>query len=210
MGFLAALKKLGVHWDPSNPLSVELPQEYVDWIDSHPDEWKAMQKKYHDEAMLGIYGPNWRKHKAVERLHFFLHDLIEREWYKKGDPGARESLILACQRQIDLAPRFAQAWREENKAIGDHRFDDETLPGHAGFSRLISLMWKEENFAEAIRLAELASAQGWARKAWKDWEYRAGQKLRNRLLRILKSYKTARRKAEIQERKLQISFHGMR
>ncbi len=167
MGFLRSIKNLQkqakkISVTPG-AISVQLDPEELAWINSHPAEWKAMYKKTEDDEMSRVYGPDWREHKAIERLHFSLHNLIEREWfkYKKGEPGARESLIAACQRQIALGPRFARAWREQNKAIGDHRFDDGWLPHHIGFHKLISLMWREENFAEAFRLADLASAQGW-------------------------------------------------
>jgi hypothetical protein len=92
--------------------------------------------------------------KDVLGLHFTCQALIE-VWYRDRDtlPNALEETIKACQMQISIAPKAAKAFKKE--------YPESPLPGHEGFSLLTLIYEKQGNYAEAIRVAQQASKQGW-------------------------------------------------
>ena len=79
---------------------------------------------------------------------------------RDSDPSALNAAIQACEQQIRLAPRAAQAFRTA--------YPGQPLPSHAGFTQLAIIREKQKNYPDAIRLARLAKEQDWAG----DWEKR--------------------------------------
>ncbi len=100
-------------------LSITFPKEFADWIDAHPQEYEAMCRRIEEEATLEAEGAGWKRRKAICDLHFALLDTIEQEWkrYRAGVPGAREAVVVACERQIKIARLFARAWRHEDRRL---------------------------------------------------------------------------------------------
>lgn len=94
-------------------------------------------------------------------LHFTYQGVIEinsREARK--DPAALSATISACEKQIGIAPLAARALEREYRG--------QPLPGHKGFQELVSIRESQGNYAEAIRTARQALAQGWAGD-WQSW-----------------------------------------
>ncbi len=93
--------------------------------------------------------------------HFTLQQLIEVNYAdRNNDPTAFDTAIRACERQIDLAPKAAKAFRSA--------YPNSPLPSHVGYTQLAIVREKQGNYAEAIRLSRQAHAQGWAG----NWEHR--------------------------------------
>jgi tetratricopeptide (TPR) repeat protein len=94
--------------------------------------------------------------------HFVLLAAIQ-VYYKERDvlPGALDKAIAACEEQISIAPKAAQAFKK-------NRFLQGRLPTHTGYEQLAIIRDKQGGFAEAVRLCEQAQKQGWDG----DWDKR--------------------------------------
>jgi tetratricopeptide (TPR) repeat protein len=95
-------------------------------------------------------------------LHFVYQGMIE-TFYRDRDTevGALSRAIEACERQIELAPRAATAWKREYPHPGG-------LPAHVGYTQLAIIRQKQGELDEAIRVCQQAKAQGWDG----DWDAR--------------------------------------
>jgi tetratricopeptide (TPR) repeat protein len=88
-------------------------------------------------------------------LHFTYQRMIKMYYSRREtDPTALDSAIAACERQIELAPEAAKAFRRE--------WAGDALPSHTGFSQLAIIREKQKEYAEAIRVSRLAMEQQWA------------------------------------------------
>ncbi len=82
---------------------------------------------------------------AIERLHAAdRHD----------DPTALVSLVSACEKHIEMAPKTARLLRNLRP--------DEPLPRHTGYEMLVTVHEKEGRYDEAIALCKQAIEQGWS------------------------------------------------
>lgn len=96
-----------------------------------------------------------------EFLHFRYQDEIEK-WYRlrHTDSSALNNTVLACKKQISIAPKVAQEM--------SYKYKKAQLPRHIGYQRLCIIYEKQKLYDEAIKLAKQAQAQGWDG----DWEKR--------------------------------------
>ena len=92
--------------------------------------------------------------------HFALQDQIQGN-YRKRKQGSEFLLaaVAACEQQIELARDAAAAFRRDG-------FSD--LPAHIGYKQLAVIREKQHRFEDAIKLATIATVQGWAG----DWDHR--------------------------------------
>lgn len=92
----------------------------------------------------------------------FLYQIMIQTYYKDRDskPGALESAIDACKKQIELAPLAAKAFKRE--------FKGDSLSAHVGYTQLSIILDKQGNYTEAIAVCKKAKGQGWAG----DWDKR--------------------------------------
>lgn len=95
-------------------------------------------------------------------IHFLYHQKIL-SYYRWRDEisDALKKAMEGCHQQIEIGPLAAIAFRKD--------FSGEMLPSHTGFKQLAIIEEKRGNFAEVVRLCELAESQGWAG----DWRHRA-------------------------------------
>jgi hypothetical protein len=102
------------------------------------------------------------KEENILTIHFLYHQKIL-SFYRWRDEfaNALEAAIEGCRQQIEIGPQAVIAFKKE--------FSDEFLPSHTGFKQLSIIEEKSGNYAEVIRLCELAESQGWAG----DWLHRA-------------------------------------
>jgi len=88
-------------------------------------------------------------------LHFAYQERIEAAYRaREKNPRALGLAIEACEKQIELAPDSAKAFKRE--------YPGEELPAHVGFQQLAIIREKQGGYTEVIRLCETAKAQGWA------------------------------------------------
>ena len=94
-------------------------------------------------------------------LHFLYQGMIQSA-YKARDtePGALDTAIEACEKQIAIAPKAAKQFKRE--------YPESTLPAHVGYTQLAIIREKQKDYLEAIRLASQAKKQGWN----DDWDKR--------------------------------------
>ncbi len=98
---------------------------------------------------------------SVLEKHFFLQNCIEVNYRGRSDSDSRLSqAIRACERQIQIAPQAAAAFREEYPY-------DHGLPAHIGYKQLCIILHGDQT-QRAIALAREALEAGWAG----DWERR--------------------------------------
>lgn len=96
-----------------------------------------------------------RNRQKIFDLHFSYQAMIEDAYRRRQqNPEVLESTVAACQKQIELAPLAARAFRRE--------YPGEPLPGHVGFQELVDIHERQGNYAEAVRVAKDALGQGWA------------------------------------------------
>lgn len=121
----------------------------VSWL----EDWRTVQRR--------IARLEQTNSTEVLDLHFAIQGLIEATYADRNtDPEALDAAIAACERQIALAPRAAQAFRRA--------FPKTPLPAHVGFRQLAIIREKQRQFDEAIALCRQAKQQGWTG----DWEKR--------------------------------------
>lgn len=109
-------------------------------------------------------------------LHFTYQVMIQIYYRDRHDPAARRVAIEACKKMIALAPQAVDAFA--------HEFPRRRLPRHYGFNLLSLLREREHDYAAAIRLCEMALAQGWDG----EWQRRIGTcKVKLRLTQGTKS-----------------------
>lgn len=97
---------------------------------------------------------------AVLDLHFIYHNLIQTLYRHRDVGGAFDLCVNICERQIEIAPQAAAAFKSDTSFTG--------LPTHAGFEQLAIIEKKNKNFARVLELCENAKAQGWGG----DWDKR--------------------------------------
>jgi tetratricopeptide (TPR) repeat protein len=108
---------------------------------------------------------------SIMDRHFACQTMIEVYYPDRGKvDGALGTAIAACERQINIAPQAAEAFRRAYPTSG--------LPAHVGFEQLAIIREKQGEYAEAIRLCKMALEQGWRG----DWEKRI-ERCQNRLSR---------------------------
>ncbi len=92
---------------------------------------------------------------SVLDLHFTYSEMIPIYYRDRNtDPSAFEAAVAACEKQIELGPQAAAAFRAE--------YPSADLPSHRGFTQLAIIREKDRNYPEAIRLANNALDQLWA------------------------------------------------
>jgi hypothetical protein len=122
------------------------------WFKRRDDRHIAHRLLTKAEAMAGS--------NVLDR-HFTYQGMIETYYPDRdNDPRALANAIRACEQQISLAPKAAEAFRKQ--------FRDRPLPHHVGFTQLAIVREKERAYSEAIRLSREARKQGWAG----DWDKR--------------------------------------
>ncbi|MFA5387427.1 MAG: hypothetical protein WC322_03450 [Candidatus Paceibacterota bacterium] len=99
--------------------------------------------------------------KNVLSLHFFYPTKMKL-FYKdrENDPNSLQIAIDSALKQIGIADKAAMALKKE--------YPDNPLPFHEGYSQLCIILEKQGKFADAIKYAEQAKAQGWN----DEWESR--------------------------------------
>ncbi|MCA9109375.1 MAG: hypothetical protein KDA52_05480 [Planctomycetaceae bacterium] len=114
-----------------------------------PDEWTTEKRILMKAEELAIGSGN------VLDLHF-VHSAGVQSAYKCRDKisDALQDAIIACERQVDLAPRAANAFKR--------KYRNAPLPSHKGFEQLAIIREKQQDFVEAMRLSKLAQKQGWS------------------------------------------------
>jgi hypothetical protein len=87
-------------------------------------------------------------------LHFALQTKIE-VYYRERDTdlNALTIAIQACEQQIAIAQNVATHFKRT-------LFKDQ-LPMHVGYTQLIIILKKQEDYRRAITLCEQAKEQGW-------------------------------------------------
>jgi hypothetical protein len=113
---------------------------------------------------------------VVVEVHFFYATIIDIAYAQREKvPGAMETAIRFCEKQIDIAPSVMHTMMLRHEAaehrlkgyyatmgmLGDWRPSPFTPPSHPGFKQLCIIREKERSYDEAIRLARLAQQQGW-------------------------------------------------
>lgn len=87
-------------------------------------------------------------------LHFIYNGFIKLFFkHRNRIPDAEEKLITICKRDIELFPKFRDAWFSRNP---DYKF----LPRIPSFQRLIQVYEKRNQLEEAIKVCELAIQYG--------------------------------------------------
>lgn len=97
---------------------------------------------------------------SVLAMHFLYGQKLEIYYMDREIPGYLEKAIEACNQQIALGTKAAEAFRREYK--------DAPLPSHKGYQQLAIILEKQGKFNETIELCQKAEKQGWAG----DWEKR--------------------------------------
>lgn len=99
-------------------------------------------------------------------IHFTYQGLIQ-SFYKdrEANPTALETAIQVCVAQIAIAPQVAKAFKREHEKLQKRTINSDRrhfhLPRHVGFEQLAIIREKQQDYAEAIRLSEMAMKQGW-------------------------------------------------
>ena len=102
-------------------------------------------------------------------LHFVYHQMIRLHCrWKAHFADALDRVFAACHRQIRLAPRTAEAFRE--------RFPDRPLPTHLGYLQAAGMLEQQNAFSQAIEVCRQAGSEGWSG----NWEWRI-QRMARRL-----------------------------
>jgi tetratricopeptide (TPR) repeat protein len=87
--------------------------------------------------------------------HFMLQQMIEVNYADRdSEPDALDAAIHACERQIELAPKAAKAFRAT--------YPKSPLPSHVGYTQLAIIREKAGDYPVAITLSRKALRQGWA------------------------------------------------
>lgn len=93
--------------------------------------------------------------------HFLYQAMIEIYYRARDvDPAALSRAIDACQKQINIAPQAAKAFKKE--------YSGTTLPSHVGYTQLAIIREKQKEYSEAISICKQAKKQGWNG----DWDQR--------------------------------------
>jgi len=93
-------------------------------------------------------------------IHFLYGTKISICYKDRDKQGFLEKVIDACNQQISLAEKAAEAFFKQYK--------NSPLPGHKGYEQLSIILEKQKKFDETIELCKKAMAQGWMG----DWEKR--------------------------------------
>jgi hypothetical protein len=114
---------------------------------------------------------------SIIDVHFLYSQIIHVYYRHRDQPGAMNTVLRFCDRQIEIGPQVMAAMIEEHRT-GQERsaqmfgrtepprpFDP---PSHLGFRQLCIIRTKEGKHDEVIRLCETAIAQGWMG----DWQRR--------------------------------------
>jgi hypothetical protein len=86
---------------------------------------------------------------------------------RETQPGALDAAIVACERQIAIAPQVLPAW------VAAYPSDPPITPKHSGYVQLAIIREKQGDYAEALRLCQEAKSQGWrSDRSDRDWSKR--------------------------------------
>jgi hypothetical protein len=96
--------------------------------------------------------------KNISDIHFYyLHKIKAYYPCREVIPGALDLAIKACEDQINIAKKSLKQFIKEGGR-----------PEHTGYKQLCIIRDKQGNYAEVIRLATQAKAEGWPG----DWDKR--------------------------------------
>lgn len=94
-------------------------------------------------------------------LHFTYHQMIRlHSRWKEHFADALDLAFAACHKQIRLAPRAAQAFRE--------RSPGEALPTHLGYLHAANRLEQQNAYLRAIEICRQAESEGWSG----NWSWR--------------------------------------
>jgi hypothetical protein len=110
--------------------------------------------------------------KLIIARHFALSEEIKSVYRQRNsDPRSPQLAINPCQQLIAFAPRPIAALHESHQVLGDYgrktrikalEREPFQLNRHFGFEQLAIIREKQGDFAETIRIAREAKANGWA------------------------------------------------
>ena len=84
----------------------------------------------------------------------FLYNLMIKIYYKNREiQEYANKAIVACEKQIQLAPKAAKAFKE--------KYRDDPLPSHTGYTQLVIILEKQKEYEKVIDLCKQAQAQTW-------------------------------------------------
>jgi len=105
-------------------------------------------------------------------LHFAYQERIQLNYrWRKENGGALDAAISACQQQIAISPRAADAFRSE--------YPGQALPMHTGYEQLAIVLEKQGRLDEALTLCREAMARRWA-GTWEDRIARVARRVRKK------------------------------
>lgn len=137
---------------PRSPL--EFLGNLASWFTKDEERLMAYRMLEQAEVFFGL-------EQSVLSKHFYLQSCIEVYYRGRSEtPSRLPEAILACERQIEMAPEAADAFRKE------YPYDD-TLPAHVGYKQLCIILHGKQS-ERAIALAREAFDAGWSG----DWERR--------------------------------------
>ena len=138
----------------TNQTAVGLLGRLADWFKKPEDFYLARRILLKMEELI----PSCQ---GILDQHFAYQVMVE-VFYRnrETDPTGLDSAIVACEKQIRIAPNAARAFKRE--------FKDSQLPAHVGYRQLAIIREKQGDLAAAIRLSNEATRQGWDG----DWEKR--------------------------------------
>lgn len=118
----------------------------------------------------------------ISDLHFTYSVMIQAYYPdRETDPTALDQTILACEKQISLAPQMAKLFKGQWDIVPEHR----------GYKQLAIIRMKQHNFTEAVRLGKEAMKGHWEDEGCQKRVARC-----EKLLREAKSKQTTHRKTK--------------
>lgn len=122
----------------------------------------------------------------IVQVHFYYGTIIEIAYHERDSlPGALDTAIRFCERQISIAPAVMASMKHRHEETEQRRMERHRIMGklrnwkpcqfpatsHRGFEQLCIIREKQKNYAEVIRLAQMARQQGWNG----DWDKRVAR-----------------------------------
>ena len=126
------------------------------WFLSPADDL-PLARRILDEAVRRGEGTS---EQILDRHFVYQHMITVYYRDRLRDPSSLTHAIKACESQIALGVRAAEAFLSE--------FPDQPLPEHVGFKQLAIICEKQKDYSEAIRISDEALRQGWSG----DWQKR--------------------------------------
>lgn len=112
----------------------------------------------------------------VMQVHCYYSTIIEIAYHERDKlPGALDTAIRFCERQIAIAPAVMAAMKHRHEETEQRSRERHRVMGmlekwkpcpfpatsHRGFEQLCIIREKQKDYVEAIRLAQTAKEQGW-------------------------------------------------